>query len=495
MAGSSLLQLAKRSLVSVLLRLAAIYGLDGLHVTRESPDGDVQGAYRKVLRRVHPDKGGATRHAQELNAAKGNWDAVRQRHGGRANAQAAASGRSGGGGFPCGGRGVAPARAVVAASGAERGFRIESTSVLLTYNGIRSLAHWRRLNAWVRKSAPAWGLRHWCSTLEESKRRVRHAHLMLQFHSKIDRHSKYFVYDGIAPNAQPNGVGADLCGEGICRRKVQQSIDRGMFYVWADKVGTVRDARGSPCRDGNYTPAWTLDRTTYQVKSVWPETLWKQYKLTHGMYEQYLYQTRDGVVAKKRNLDAVLEHEQELEDAAEVDRVTKRIRADRSVYRPFPKVPAAVAWLQGFAADRLRYPLLLVLGESSKGKTEWAVSLFRRPLKLLVGSLKFFPEGMRKFNRKIHDGLVLDDVRDLMFISDHQEKLQGKYDTRVEFASTPGGVCSFSKYLFACPTVVTLNYSTQNLHFLEHHYWLKSPANRVVIHWPPPEERPGVGGP
>ena len=35
-----------------------------------------------------------------------------------------------------------------------------------------------------------------------------------------------------------------------------------------------------------------------------------------------------------------------------------------------------------FTTDRLRYPLLLVLGPSGKGKTEWAVSLFRNPLKL-----------------------------------------------------------------------------------------------------------------
>ena len=65
--------------------------------------------------------------------------------------------------------------------------------------------------------------------------------------------------------------------------------------------------------------------------------------------------------------------------------------------------------------------------------------------------------------------------------------LQGKYGTSVEFASTPGGVCSFTKYLFACPTVVAINYSTKHLDFLEEHDWLKSPANRVVVHWPPPE--------
>ena len=87
----------------------------------------------------------------------------------------------------------------------------------------------------------------------------------------------------------------------------------------------------------------------------------------------------------------------------------------------------------------LRYPLLLVLGPSHTGKTEWAKSLFCKPLELKIGTLEHFPEKMREFDRNFHDGLVLDDVRDLKFLSDHQDKLQGKYDSRVEFASTPGG--------------------------------------------------------
>jgi len=55
----------------------------------------------------------------------------------------------------------------------------------------------------------------------------------------------------------------------------------------------------------------------------------------------------------------------------------------------------------------------------------------------------------------------------------------------VEFASTPGGVCSVARYLFAVPTVLTLNHSTANLDLLETHDWLKNPTNRVLINWPP----------
>ena len=92
---------------------------------------------------------------------------------------------------------------------------------------------------------------------------------------------------------------------------------------------------------------------------------------------------------------------------------------------------------------------------------------------LKIGTLGHFPDKMREFDRHLHDGLVLDDVRDLQFLSDHQDKLQGKYDSQIEFASTPGGTCAYKKYLFAVPTVITINYSTANLQYLATHDWLK----------------------
>lgn len=95
-----------------------------------------------------------------------------------------------------------------------------------------------------------------------------------------------------------------------------------------------------------------------------------------------------------------------------------------------------------------------------------------------------FPEAMRQFDRYTHDGLVLDDVRDLAYLTEHQDKLQGKYDARVEFASTPGGTCAYAKYLFAVPTVVTCNYSTKNLQFLRTNDWLSKEGNCRVVDFP-----------
>ena len=41
-------------------------------------------------------------------------------------------------------------------------------------------------------------------------------------------------------------------------------------------------------------------------------------KLTHGVYEDYLFKTRDGVAARKRNLDMVVEQEQRTQYANEL---------------------------------------------------------------------------------------------------------------------------------------------------------------------------------
>ena len=57
MAGVGPRQAAKRAFVAVLLRVAQFYKLV-LGITRDSPDDELTGAYRKVARRAHPDKGG-----------------------------------------------------------------------------------------------------------------------------------------------------------------------------------------------------------------------------------------------------------------------------------------------------------------------------------------------------------------------------------------------------------------------------------------------------
>ena len=54
----SLLLRAQRAFVSVLLKLAFDYGV-AADVNRESDDKAISQAYRRVVRKVHPNKGGS----------------------------------------------------------------------------------------------------------------------------------------------------------------------------------------------------------------------------------------------------------------------------------------------------------------------------------------------------------------------------------------------------------------------------------------------------
>ena len=208
-------------------------------------------------------------------------------------------------------------------------------------------------------------------------------------------------------------------------------------------------------------PAWIFEKGVfrYRVLGNWPQALWKNYKLDDQTYEKYIYLTRDGVQPRKRNLDACKAWKEAAEEEAEMQAAVKRIRSNGPIYQSFPDVPAVNEWLACFAS----HPF----GSSASGKTEFAKSLFPCPFELKVGSSDLFPSKMVEFKRDTHDAIILADVRDLDFLVQHQEKLQGKYDSRIELATTQGGTCFYTKYLFKVPSVVTINYTTQNSPFLQ----------------------------
>ena len=450
------LQEAKRAFVTVLLFLCQQYGLK-TGFNRSSADAELEKAYRRVILKAHPDKGGSKVDFDKVHSAREDWRSAKN----TSHAQQP----------PCG--------LDVCVREAKQ-YRIRSTAVLLTYMGI-GVRRWQAFVNFVESSLQTWQALYWCATMEKCKSGKFHIHLMLQFRSASDvRVVQNFKFQKVNPNAACN----DLCGEGLCRKRLQESINRGFFYVFADKIGTVEAAGGGVLTAGNYLPSWTESLLTYQVLGKWPETLWKQYKVTDAVYESYLVLCRDGVPARLRNLRTCQDlASKRAAETALVDRV-KRVRSNPETYHPFPPVPAASAWLETFKKDALRYPVLIVLGPSRAGKTEWAKSLFQCPLELKIGCLTFFPDGMRRFQRGVHDGLVLDDVRDLQFVVDHQEKLQGKYDHLVEFGSTAGGTCAFSVDMYGVPVAVTINYSTANLDYLTTHDWLSKSGNRVIVQLP-----------
>ena len=499
-------QRATRALVQVLLSLAAAYGLD-LQVNRDSTDDTIKDAHRRVVRRAHPDKGGVLADAQKLQAAKDDWDAAcklnktRGRppqpsqdrapdvHGQSHGSQASRSRRPQPGPSAADMRSLgdcASSRDVLATRAADpsaepRTFNFQATGVMFTYHGVQDDAQWSRFVAAMPRQVPAWHGKHWCATWEATKAGRLHVHLYIQFRYPAKRSSRDFMFEGIHPHASTS----DYCGEGLCRKKLQSSIDRGMFYCWADKIGTQRDEAGNPCVAGNYMPAWTSAVGKYAVAGRWIDNLWKRHAPTHEVYESYIFLARDGVVARKRNLDACVDHEATSAGSHEIAARVQRIRGNADIYTDYPEIPAVTAWQELFKSDALRYPILIIHGPSFTGKTEYAKSLFPSYLELKVGSLKCFPELMRTFQRGKHAAVILDDVRDMAFLVDHQDKLQGKYDCLVEFATTPGGQRAYSKDLFCIPIMVTVNNSTANLQLMATDDWLGNTRNRVVVTYPP----------
>ena len=458
--GLSSVAAATRALVSVLLALSRSYLLV-LTVNRDSSPEQLLKAYRKVLLKAHPDKGGKKEDVQKLQAAKEAWDKARKAGKPGRPQQSAEGGTD-----------------VLVLRRKRKEYRVQTSVVLLTYQGFADLQQWHRFVEVVRVSLKKWTVQRWGATLEACETEGLHTHLFLQFRQQVDRTARSFAFEGLVPNVR---VG-DYLGEGFNGKRQQQSVNRGFFYVFADKVGTQREADGTPCFEGNHVPVWVKAKkgqSRYPVLGKWCENLWKARKLDHDTYEEYLYLTRDGVLSRKRNLDEVKGWEERREERTERETVTKRVRA--ALFKPFEKVPAAEAWLALFHEELDRYPFLVVLARSRAGKTEWAKSLFKQPLVLQVGTLEHFPDGMRKFRRKFHDGIVLDDLRDFSFCERHQEKLQGKVDTEVEFASTPSGQYTFSKWLWRVPVVITANYTTKNRELLETSDFLANENNRVLV--------------
>ena len=464
----------KRALVSLLRSLGQAYGCH-VSISRESTDQEVRRAFRAVALKVHPDKpGGSNAEFQKLSAAHDAWaDLVKSgaQAGRPPKTQGAAQAE----------RDPKPASPVVLpeAKQAKKEFRINNQAVLLTYQGYpaardAALSTWARFLGFIRRSLRNWGVKHWKGTMETNQDGTHHLHLMLEFLQKKDCSARGFAFNGRCPNARAN----DLLGEAWCGRRWSASVDRGHFYVWANKKGTVRDAAGSLCVAANYEPAWTGAAERYEVRAEWPERLWKQYKLADRVYyDEYLFLCKDKVPAKKRNFDMFTAWDRARTLEREIEQRSLRVRSNPVLYQPFGRAMQAEEYLASFQEDAMRYPVLLVHAPSRAGKSEWAVSLFKKPLYLEIGALGLWPPGMKQLDRNVHDGLVLDDLRDLEFIGANQEKLQGKYNRPVTLFNTPGGELACTVDLYRLPIVFTVNNSTKNLNYLKTHDFCKRREN------------------
>lgn len=239
---ASLTQRAKRAYVKVLLSLATKYKI-AADVNRDSDDDALGRFFRKLARRAHPDKGGCEADSKLLHTARDDWRAAQH------SSDKAPE-------MPQPPTSAAAALASVAPTEKARrkAYRIQSEGVMLTYQSIHDAAQWERMVTFLEARVKGWRVKFWCATLEKCPDTQRlHVHVYLQFCGAVDRTVAPFAFEGIKPNASTN----DYLGDGLCRKRLQESINRGFFYVYADKIGTMQDSSGKPCVRGNYMPCWT----------------------------------------------------------------------------------------------------------------------------------------------------------------------------------------------------------------------------------------------
>ena len=217
---------------------------------------------------------------------------------------------------------------------------MNAQALLLTCQGFPAdlatfLDVWARFLVFVRTLVGQLKVEQWTARAETNDDGKHHLHLMLKFRSKLDRCVSAFVFEEAKPNARAN----DLLGEGLGGNRYQASMDRGHFYVWANKRGTVVDASGALCRAGNCEPARArLEGTTlqgvgstthkYKVSGDWPRKLWQEFKLEDAVYEEYLYLCRDKVAANKRGFELCRNWQRDRDLEQTVAERTKRIRAN-----------------------------------------------------------------------------------------------------------------------------------------------------------------------
>ena len=157
--------------------------------------------------------------------------------------------------------------------------------------------------------------------MEMCRRRRPHLHAMVQFRKAVDLPSRDFAFRGISPNARPSWV--DYCRQGLGKRNPQRSLDRGFFYVFANKIGTCIDSGGHLCVRGNYGPAWGDWPYLYEASGEWAETLWRRYQLAHAHARAYIIKCRGRAPARLRNVEVGMQGEEELMDAEAEEALSK----------------------------------------------------------------------------------------------------------------------------------------------------------------------------
>ncbi len=385
-----------------------------------------------------------------------------------------------------------------AANSEAKQFRMCGYAFLMTYNSLKLGSDlWPAFEQFVRDfvKAKANKVKYWTASFEKSLRsqdpgRV-HFQWFVQFEKQID------VKDGKAymrwalnenevfnPNIRPNVLAVETDNETKIKFKaprgatIASSLVTGHFYL------AMEGKPGKVCHITNYIPFQDylpdkvrLDK--FLLAGKLNEDWWLRY---HSMLTVGFSRAFEDVKAKRK-----YEAEQKaLQMKQESQAIDAELRASGK-FIDFPPCLVVDEWKQRFSSLEMRYPILVILGPSHVGKTEFAKSLFRNPLLCVVGGSRFIPDKMREYERygeRRHDAVVFDDCRDLDFIRSHQEIFQGK-STIHELGRSPTGQSSYQVLLHRTPMIFTCNFTSQNLDLLHRCDFCSKKSNVYLLRYPP----------
>ena len=155
--------------------LSAACGLNVI-VNRDSDENTILKAYQRIMMKAHPDEGGSTKDAQRLQPAQDVWDKPKKDVRGAGRPPTKANAQEHGGYVDSNKSGRDLAQPAQAPPVSRKQHRINSTSVMLTYSGIRNLSHWSSFLTSVRSNLQRWEVNHWCAILEPAKTGNLHIH-------------------------------------------------------------------------------------------------------------------------------------------------------------------------------------------------------------------------------------------------------------------------------------------------------------------------------
>eukprot|EP00959_Pyramimonas_sp_CCMP1952_P030028 629809-Pyramimonas_sp.AAC.1 len=184
----------------------------------------------------------------------------------------------------------------------------------------------------------------------------------------------------------------------------------------------------------------------------WVDDLWSDDKLDNDTYEALALRVRVGFADRKRNVEAVRAGEKEAwidERISLVDAALDTIRA------PFRTFPAVRQWEDSFLALDFRWKLLALVADSASGKSNYAESLFSKPLVLTVEEAEHLD--LRSFQCDEHDGLVLDNCNSWAQLLRWRAALQAR-NSKSRGGQSATNVYAYPQYLYGVAVVATVDW-------------------------------------